>query len=213
MSQPDDPTVLPSQLALAGTPVLHRVCRSYDQEIWPPDRLGRLRDILSLTMTTSRGVGIAANQIGVDLRMIVLGDRAVAPPGVDPGLYGRQGRYPFETYGLLDPVLEPVLDAGWSAWFEGCLSVPGYTALVARWNAVVVRALTPAGEPTTFQADGWHARILQHETDHVNGVLYTERMTPRTLMDKARYQTHWQGLPVADVLTGLGAEVLVPPGS
>ena len=80
---------------------------------------------------------------------------------------------------MINPELEPIGDAS-AAFFEGCLSVAGYRAVVRRHLKVRCRGLGGDGAPVDFVAEGWQARILQHEVDHLNGVLYTDRMENRT---------------------------------
>jgi peptide deformylase len=82
----------------------------------------------------------------------------------------QQQRVPFEPLVVVNPRIAPLSDAG-ARFFEGCLSVPGYQALVERYLSVEVEGLTPEGLPIKLAANGWKARILQHECDHLAGVL------------------------------------------
>jgi peptide deformylase len=84
-------------------------------------------------------------------------------------------------------------------FFEGCLSVPGFTALVPRALRARVNCLDHEGEPVTIEADGWYARILQHEIDHLRGVLYLDRMRSRSMMTVEHFTRHWNELPIAEV--------------
>jgi peptide deformylase len=72
-------------------------------------------------------------------------------------------------------------------FFEGCLSLPGFTAVVPRALAVRVDALNEHAEPVTIQARGWYARILQHEIDHLHGTLYIDRMQSRTFATRENF--------------------------
>jgi peptide deformylase len=77
-------------------------------------------------------------------------------------------------------------------FFEGCLSVAGFTALVPRARAVHVEYHDERGETRVIEARGWHARILQHEIDHLRGILYVDRMATRTFMTTTNYTQHWK---------------------
>lgn len=109
----------------------------------------------------------------------MLEDRAEYIDMLPEGVAEQQQRQPFEPLVVLNPYLTPLGDAG-ARFFEGCLSIPGYQALVERYMSVEVQGLTPEGMPLKFQANGWKARILQHECDHLEGVLYVDRMLPRS---------------------------------
>ena len=90
-------------------------------------------------------------------------------------------------------------------FFEGCLSVAGYAAVVRRARTVRVEHLDENGKPRVLEAHGWHARILQHEIDHLQGTLYVDRMNPRTLTSLENFAGHWKLLPTREVLTRVGS--------
>ena len=210
MRDDDDEIVLPSQIVRAGAPILRQPCPPLEVDAWPREKIERLCQLMLKTMSASHGVGLAANQVGLSVRVIALGDRAQPPPGINADLYERQGRSPFEPYVIINPVLCPRNAVGWSAWFEGCLSFPGYTGAVSRWNEVEVEGLAPDGTPISLVAKGWHARILQHEVDHLNGSLYMDRIHPRTLMHKSEYANNWRSLDMQATLRGLEANPVAP---
>src|SRR4029077_2733990 len=89
-------------------------------------------------------------------------------------------------------------------FFEGCLSVEGYLALVPRARAVRVDGLDEHGTPVRIEARGWHARILQHEIDHLNGTLYVDRMLTRSLTTIDNYLTYLRALKIPEVHALLG---------
>ena len=197
--------VIPGRVTLLGDPVLRQQC-----DVVTPDiargELQRLIETLSATMRAARGVGIAANQVGLNLRLIVLGDRARLPEWAAKDLYERQARQQVPEYHLLNPVLTPLKDAGQSTWYEGCLSVPDMTGIVPRWNRVAISGSDIDGQHIEFVASGWHARILQHELDHLDGTVYVDRALPRTLVSKSEYAKHWRHLEVEEVLVALGGD-------
>jgi peptide deformylase len=89
-------------------------------------------------------------------------------------------------------------------FFEGCLSLAGFSAVVPRAHRVRVQCLDENGAPKSIEAQGWYARILQHEIDHLNGCLYIDRMRPRTFMSLDNFKQFWKGKPIAEILAVLG---------
>jgi peptide deformylase len=122
------------------------------------------------TMAAAGGAGLAAPQIGVDLQLVIFG-------------FERVERYPdappVPRTVLLNPVIEPLGDALEEGW-EGCLSVPGLRGVVPRHARIRYRGLDPQGRPVEREAEGFHARVVQHECDHLIGRLYPTRMTDLT---------------------------------
>lgn len=136
----------------------------------PVERFGAELDALVAdlfdTMHAAGGAGLAAPQIGVPLRVVVFGFDKVqrypdAPP-VPPTV-------------LVNPVLTPLGDATEEGW-EGCLSVPGLRGVVPRFARLRYTGLDPRGQPIDRTVDGFHARVVQHEVDHLDGILYPMRV-------------------------------------
>jgi peptide deformylase len=118
------------------------------------------------TMHAVNGAGLAAPQIGVDLALVIFG-------------FAKNQRYPDappvpETV-LINPTIEPLGDAEEEGW-EGCLSVPGLRGVVPRFARIRYRGFDPKGAPIEREADGFHARVVQHECDHLIGKLYPMRV-------------------------------------
>lgn len=149
------------------------------------------------TMRDAPGVGLAAPQIGVPLQIAVSEDRETD---------AERARLPVDPHVIINPrlTLEGPCDV---PFFEGCLSLPGFAAIVRRALRVRVDCLNERGDPVTIQARGWYARILQHEIDHLNGTLYIDRMLSRSFMTRENFEQHWKSVPVAEILTRLGVEV------
>lgn len=119
------------------------------------------------TMAAEQGAGLAAPQIGVGLAVVVFGfDSNPRYPEAEP--------VPLTV--LVNPHIEPLCDSKESAW-EGCLSLPGLRGLVPRWSRIRYRGFDARGMPFERDAAGFHARVVQHECDHLNGILYPQRMT------------------------------------
>jgi peptide deformylase len=133
-----------------------------------------------LAIVKGRGVGLAAVQIGVKKRIFVMEDTAEGMSDESEEERERKKRAPFKAKVVINPVLIPIGDAS-AAFMEGCLSVQGYRALVRRHLKVKLKGVAPDGKPIEVELTGWPARIAQHEMDHLDGVLYVDRMEKRTL--------------------------------
>jgi peptide deformylase len=147
-----------------GDPRLLRVAKPVDAFGTP--ELGALIEDMRETMVANDGAGLAAPQIGVDLRVAMFGFEA------NPR-YPEVGPIPFTV--LINPELVPLaadIEEGW----EGCLSVPGLRGLVPRFVRLRYRGQGPSGELIDRSVEGFHARVVQHECDHLDGVLYPMRM-------------------------------------
>ena len=119
------------------------------------------------TMRAAQGAGLAAPQIGVNVQLVIFGTDAVTPRYPDAA--------PVPRTVLLNPVLTPVGSAQEDDW-EGCLSVPGLRGVVPRWSAIRYTGFDQYGNPIDRTVDGFHARVVQHECDHLIGKLYPMRV-------------------------------------
>jgi len=181
---PAAPTVAP--IVQAGDPVLRGEARPLPPEAFGTPALDELIAVMRDTMRAAPGVGLAAPQIGVPLQLAVIEDRPEYQSRLEAAELAERGRAPVGFHVIANPRLT-ILDGGTVEFFEGCLSVDGYMASVARAGHVRVEALDERGRPITLEARGWYARILQHEIDHLHGTLYVDRMTPRTLTTHENY--------------------------
>lgn len=154
-----------------GDPRLLRSAQTVTQ--FDSDELHLLITDMLDTMAAANGAGLAAPQIGVDLQLVIFGSDAPNPRYPDAPLVPRTV--------LINPVitaltrpgeLEPALESGW----EGCLSVPGLRAMVPRFSHIDYRGMNQYGEVIERQAQGFHARVVQHECDHLQGILYPMRI-------------------------------------
>lgn len=119
------------------------------------------------TMKAADGAGLAAPQIGVDLQLVVFGSDRPNPRYPDAPLVPRTV--------LLNPVITPLGEEEEEGW-EGCLSVPGLRGVVPRWQRIHYKGFDPRGQPIDRVAEGFHARVVQHECDHLFGKLYPMRV-------------------------------------
>lgn len=125
-----------------------------------------VRDLLE-TMESVNGAGLAAPQIGVDLQVVIFGSDQRNPRYPDRPLVPRTT--------LVNPVITPLGDAQEEDW-EGCLSVPGLRGVVPRFSRIRYTGFDPFGDPIDRVAEGFHARVVQHECDHLVGKLYPMRV-------------------------------------
>ncbi|KDC59239.1 peptide deformylase [Bordetella bronchiseptica] len=151
-----------------GDPRLLRVAAPVERYDTP--ELRALIDDMFETMAHAQGVGLAAPQIGVDLQLVIFG-------------FERNDRYPdapaVPRTILCNPVIEPLSDEMEDGW-EGCLSVPGLRGLVPRYRHIRYSGYDPAGQRIEREAEGFHARVVQHECDHLIGRLYPTRIRDLT---------------------------------
>ncbi|ARP68835.1 peptide deformylase [Streptomyces pluripotens] len=182
----------PLPIVTAGQPLLRRGTERYDGQL-APALLARFVEALRVTMRAAPGVGLAAPQVGVPLRIAVVEDPAPVPAEIAVA----RGRVPLPFRVLVNPVYEPVGTAR-AAFFEGCLSVPGWQAVVARHSEVRLRGVDEHGRTLDEVFTGWPARIVQHETDHLDGMLYLDRAEPRSLSSNEAVAALWaQPVPEA----------------
>jgi peptide deformylase len=148
------------------------------------------------TMQDAPGVGLAAPQIGVSVQLVVVEDQPQYLEKVPSEQLEARERsaVPFQV--LINPELT-IIGSETAEFFEGCLSVSGFTAVVPRARQVRVECLNERAEPVVIEAKGWYARILQHEIDHLNGALYLDRMKSRSFSTLDNHARYWKDLPTA----------------
>ena len=150
------------------------------------------------TMHDAPGVGLAAPQIGYSLQLVVIEDQLEFIQKLPPEQVAERERKPVPFHVLINPVLT-LLGSDPAEFFEGCLSLAGFTAVVPRARQIRVECLNEKAEPVIIDASGWYARILQHEIDHLGGVLYVDRMNSRTFFTQDNYVRHWKDCSIAEV--------------
>jgi peptide deformylase len=186
----------------AGDPVLRQRARPLSLEEIQSTTIQQLIVDMHETMRAAPGVGLAAPQVGLPLQLAVIEDAPEYHANATPDELKERERNVVPFHVIINPVL--TLEPGEPVdFFEGCLSVEGWMALVPRAAAVRVDALDENGKDVTWRVRGWHARILQHEIDHLHGTLCIDRMDPRTLSNHANYSKFWRGRPVTEVREAL----------
>ncbi|MCX4766916.1 peptide deformylase [Streptomyces sp. NBC_01275] len=191
----------PLPIVAAGDPVLRTGTERYDGQL-APALLARFVEALRVTMHAAPGVGLAAPQVGVELRIAVIEDPAPVPEEVRLA----RGRTPQPFRVLVNPSYEPVGEVR-AAFFEGCLSVPGYQAVVSRPAEVRLTGEDEHGRALDEVFAGWPARIVQHETDHLDGALYLDRAELRSLAANQAVLERWAAPTPARAARELGFEL------
>ena len=188
-----------------GDPILREQSRPLTKEEITSPSIQELIELMRDAMHEAPGVGLAAPQIGVSLQLAVIEDRAeyLADLSAEQLAKAQRSAVPFHV--IINPKLT-FLDDSSAEFFEGCLSVAGFSAVVDRALNVRVECLNERGEEVTINAHGWYARILQHEIDHLNGVLYIDRMKTRTLTTAENMLRFWSDQSIEQVLAELGDE-------
>ncbi len=191
------------KIVQAGEPVLRQGARTLSAE---EIRLPAMRELLTHlreTMRDAPGVGLAAPQVGLGIHLAVIEDRPEYMAGIASEALAARERSPVEYVALFNPKIVSYSDES-IEFFEGCLSVAGFSALVRRSRRVTVEYLDENAEPQRIEASGWFARILQHEIDHLNGRLYIDLMETRTFATMDNLGRHWKDLSIAAVRDKLG---------
>ena len=166
------------KISRLGHPVLLRVADRVEDPT--SEEIRRLAADMIETMSDAGGVGIAAPQVHVSKRVIVFS----APPH----RIGELGGDEVPVTVLVNPEFEPVGEERVLGW-EGCLSIPGLRGAVPRWQAIRYRGTGLSGEAIDCTATGFHARVVQHEIDHLDGLLYPMRMNDLSLL---AFNEEWQ---------------------
>ncbi|WP_030322830.1 peptide deformylase [Streptomyces sp. NRRL B-3229] len=191
----------PLSIVAAGDPVLRNSIEPYDGHL-DAALFSRFVQALRITMHAAPGVGLAAPQVGVPLRIAVIEDPAPVPEEVRLA----RGRVPQPFRVLVNPSYEAA-DPERAAFFEGCLSVPGWQAVVARPAAVRLTCEDELGRPVDEVFTGWPARIVQHETDHLDGTLYLDRAELRSLSSNQAMAERWTQPTPEQAAASLGFEL------
>jgi peptide deformylase len=192
-----------------GEAVLRQQARPLTVEEIKGDYIQHLIQLMKEAMYAAPGVGLAAPQIGESLQLAVLEDRDVYLKNYDEDQLKIRERIIVPFTVIINPkiIIEKADKSDKPEmvdFFEGCLSVAGCTGMVPRARKITVECLNENAEPVTIHATGWHARILQHEIDHLFGRLYLDRAYTRTLMTHENYAKYWADKSTKDIKKILG---------
>lgn len=183
------------KIVQAGEQVLRTPARALTREEVLSHEIQKLIEDMRDTVRAAPGVGLAAPQVGVSVKLAVVEDRAEYHAKLTPAQLAERRRRPVPFHVLINPRIV-ASEEGLVEYFEGCLSLTGYMAIVPRHRRVAVDCLNEHAEHLRIEADGWYARILQHEFDHLLGRLYIDRMHAQTFCSLENYERLWKDLPV-----------------
>ena len=186
------------KIASVGEPVLRGEARPLTPEEIHSQRVRDLIEHMRETLHDAPGVGLAAPQIGEPLQLAIIEDKAEYHTGLTAEELAERERRPVPFQVLINPQIH-LLSPPEITFFEGCLSLPGYVAIVPRARRVQVEALDQLGQPVRIEAAGWYARILQHEIDHLHGTLYIDRMWSRSFSSLENYTRHWKSKATQEI--------------
>jgi len=154
-------------------------------------------------MHRAPGVGLAAPQVGVSKRIIVMEDRPQMTAEIPQDVLIEREREPQPLRVLINPVMT-LVGSETRDFFEGCLSIVGYTAMVTRHREIAVSYLDQNGDEQEWRPRGWQARVVQHEYDHLERVLYTDKMIAKSFMSTDEYRRRHATKLIADLKQELG---------
>jgi peptide deformylase len=177
------------KIARMGHPVLRQIAEPVRNPISPEIQI-LISDMLE-TLADCGGIGLAAPQVHVPLRVVIY-----SVPGERMNAEGEDGPGVPMTV-LINPRIE-ILGEEREIGPEACLSVPGLIGMVERWRSIRLTALGADGAPFEREAHGFHARVIQHECDHLDGVLYPQRMTDMTTLAFAEEARRYAAQAAAD---------------
>ena len=186
----------------AGDPVLRRASQPLTADEIKSASIQQLIALMRETMRDAPGVGLAAPQVGEPIQLAVIEDRPEYMKGLSSDQLAELQRSPVDFHVIFNPKISVLGDSSLE-FFEGCLSVTGFAALVRRAAEVRVDCLNEQAEPVTIDAHGWYARILQHEIDHLNGTLYIDRMETRSFTNVENLNRLWRDQTIEEVRSEL----------
>ncbi len=191
------------KIGMVGEAVLRERARPLASTEIRSTKIQNLIEHMRETMNDAPGVGLAAPQVGMPLQLAVIEDKLEYFAGFSAEQLAERERRPVPFHVIINPTIhvQPLAEV---EFFEGCLSLPGYTAIVPRARDVRVECLDDKGEWHVIEASGWYARILQHEIDHLQGTLYIDRMLSRTFCCLDLHGRFWKNKSVAEVKAALG---------
>src|SRR5271170_1323987 len=193
------------KIVQTGEPGLREKARRLTPPETVSEEIQRLIRDMRETMRDAPGVGLAAPQVGLPLQLAVIEDRPEYSKDIAADRLAERERQSVPFQVLINPRIVEQSEQQ-VEFFEGCLSLGGFSALVKRSWQVAVEYWDERGQPRRVEAQGWYARILQHEIDHLYGRLYIDRMESRSFMSIDNLGRHWKDMSLAAVREVLGLE-------
>jgi peptide deformylase len=186
------------KIVQAGEPVLRQPAKPVSTAEIRSREIQQLIEWMRETMQDAPGVGLAAPQVGLSLQLAVIEDKPEYTKDARPEFLKERERKPVPFHVIINPKIASGDDSS-VEFFEGCLSLAGFTAVVPRARKVTVECRDHKGESRVIHASGWYARILQHEIDHLYGAMYLDRMHSRTFMSVENFNRLWKDKPMTEV--------------
>jgi peptide deformylase len=183
------------KIAQVGEPVLRQAARPLAASEIASREIRKLIVDMRDTMQDAPGVGLAAPQVGVSLQLAVIEDREEYLKDIPADQLRERERQPVAFHVIINPEIVVAKDRR-AKFFEGCLSLAGFSAIVPRACRVRVQCLDERGRRKVIEATGWYARILQHEIDHLQGNLYIDHMQSRTFTSLDNWNRFHKGKPI-----------------
>jgi peptide deformylase len=191
------------KIVQVGEAVLRQRARALSADEIRGREIQDLIEWMRETMYDAPGVGLAAPQVGLPLQLAVIEDKPEYTRDAPAEFVKERERKAVPFHVIVNPQVT-LLDDPDVEFFEGCLSMAGYTAVVPRARRVRVECLDHNAKSVNIEASGWYARILQHEIDHLHGTVYIDRMHPRTLMTVENFNRHWKAKSIAEARKLIG---------
>lgn len=182
-----------------GEAVLRQPAKALTSQELRSREIKELIESMRETMHDAPGVGLAAPQVGASLQIAVIEDKPEYTAQASPEFLKVRKRMPVPFHVIVNPKIS-VLGEPHVEFFEGCLSLAGFTAVVPRAHDITVECLNEKGHAKVIHASGWYARILQHEIDHLRGALFIDRMYTRSFMTVDNFNQYWKDKPVEEAL-------------
>ena len=183
------------KIVQVGEPVLRETARLLTPEEILGEEIQRLIRDMRDAMRDAPGVGLAAPQIGQPLQLAVIEDREDLLKSYSSADLAERERRAVPFHVIINPVIAYASNE-LKNFYEGCLSLPGFSAVVPRARTIRVEYLDDCAQSQFVQASGWYARILQHEIDHLGGALYIDRMQSRTFTTLDNWTRLHRGKPI-----------------
>lgn len=190
------------KIVQAGDPVLRSQGQQLSISQVRSKEIQQLIEWMRHTMYDAPGVGLAAPQVGLPLQLAVIEDKREYMQDTPIEILQERERQPVPFHVIVNPRITSY-GSRIVTFFEGCLSLNGFVALVPRSSQVTVECLDHNGEPQTIQASGWYARILQHEIGHLAGELYIDRMISRSFSTIESFNRYWKMKTTVEVQQSL----------
>ncbi|CAN5913903.1 peptide deformylase [soil metagenome] len=191
------------EIVQVGDPVLRQRARELTPHELASTEIQELIEHMRDTMRQAPGVGLAAPQIGVSLAIAVIEDPRSYHEGFSQEQLDARERTPVDYHVIVNPTIQ-LVGTEMVEHFEGCLSFASFNMVVARSRKVHVDCFDEHGKQRSIEATGWYARILQHEIDHLHGVVCCDRMDPRTLSTSQNYPRFFGGKSVDEAKAIVG---------